>query len=110
MIRPSGVQTAPLGLEVKTNAKTYLDQVFKILDESKTTVAYNSEWMNQFSSVDMIGLAARYTVARMLERDDFQKRMANSLPVSIHELMYPLIQGYDSVALKADVELGGTRP
>jgi len=94
--------------EVKTNAKTYLDQVFKILDESKTTVAYNSEWMNKFSSVDMIGLAARYTVARMLERDDFQKRMANSLPVSIHELMYPLIQGYDSVALKADVELGGT--
>jgi tyrosyl-tRNA synthetase len=94
--------------EVKVNAKTYLEQVFKILDESKTTVAYNSEWMNKFSSVDMIGLAARYTVARMLERDDFQKRMANNLPVSIHELMYPLIQGYDSVALKADVELGGT--
>jgi tyrosyl-tRNA synthetase len=94
--------------EVKTNAKTYLDQVFKILDESKTTVAYNSEWMNKFSSVDMIGLTARYTVARMLERDDFQKRMASNLPVSIHELMYPLIQGYDSVALKADVELGGT--
>ncbi len=94
--------------EVQVNAKTYLEQVFKILDESKTTVAYNSEWMNKFSSVDMIGLAARYTVARMLERDDFQKRMANNLPVSIHELMYPLIQGYDSVALKADVELGGT--
>jgi tyrosyl-tRNA synthetase len=95
-------------VEVKANAKTYLDQVFKILDESKTTVAYNSEWMNKFSSVDMIGLTARYTVARMLERDDFQKRMASNLPVSIHELMYPLIQGYDSVALKADVELGGT--
>jgi len=94
--------------EVKVNAKTYLEQVFKILDKNKTTVAYNSEWMNKFSSVDMIGLAARYTVARMLERDDFQKRMANNLPVSIHELMYPLIQGYDSVALKADVELGGT--
>jgi tyrosyl-tRNA synthetase len=94
--------------EVQTNAKTYLEQVFKILDESKTTVAYNSEWMNKFSSVDMIGLTASYTVARMLERDDFQKRMANNLPVSIHELMYPLIQGYDSVALKADVELGGT--
>ena len=94
--------------EVKSNAKTYLDQVFKILDKNKTTVAYNSEWMNKFSSVDMIGLASRYTVARMLERDDFQKRMANHLPVSIHELMYPLIQGYDSVALKADVELGGT--
>jgi tyrosyl-tRNA synthetase len=94
--------------EVQVNAKTYLEQVFKILDESKTTVAYNSEWMGKFSSVDMIGLAARYTVARMLERDDFQKRMASKLPVSIHELMYPLIQGYDSVALKADVELGGT--
>ncbi len=94
--------------EVKINARTYLEQVFKILDKSKTTVAYNSEWMNKFSSVDMIGLAARYTVARMLERDDFQKRMAANLPVSIHELMYPLIQGYDSVALKADVELGGT--
>lgn len=94
--------------EVQINAKTYLEQVFKILDENKTTVAYNSEWMNKFSSVDMIGLTARYTVARMLERDDFQKRMASNLPVSIHELMYPLIQGYDSVALKADVELGGT--
>ena len=94
--------------EVQANAQTYLEQVFKILDEGKTTVAYNSEWMGKFSSVDMIGLAARYTVARMLERDDFQKRMAGNLPVSIHELMYPLIQGYDSVALKADVELGGT--
>jgi tyrosyl-tRNA synthetase len=94
--------------EVKSNAQTYLDQVFKILDANKTTVAYNSEWMNKFTSQDMIGLAARYTVARMLERDDFQKRMANQLPISIHELFYPLIQGYDSVALKADVELGGT--
>jgi tyrosyl-tRNA synthetase len=94
--------------EVKANAQTYLDQVFKILDEKKTTVVYNSEWMGKFTSQDMIGLAARYTVARMLERDDFQKRMANNLPISIHELFYPLIQGYDSVALKADVELGGT--
>ncbi|GJL77128.1 MAG: tyrosine--tRNA ligase [Nitrospinaceae bacterium] len=94
--------------EVKVNAQTYLDQVYKILDEKKTTVAYNSEWMAKFTSQDMIGLAARYTVARMLERDDFQKRMANNLPISIHELFYPLIQGYDSVALKADVELGGT--
>lgn len=94
--------------EVQENAKTYLDQVYKILDREKTTVAYNSEWMNQFTSVNMIELAAHYTVARMLERDDFQKRLAKNLPVSIHELMYPLIQGYDSVALKADVELGGT--
>jgi tyrosyl-tRNA synthetase len=94
--------------EVKKNAKTYLQQVYKILDKDKTTVAYNSEWMNKFSSVEMIELAAQYTVARMLERDDFQKRLAKNLPVSIHELMYPLIQGYDSVALKADIELGGT--
>ena len=94
--------------EVQENGKTYLEQVFKILDSEKTTVAYNSEWMGKFTSVNMIQLAAHYTVARMLERDDFQKRMAKNLPVSIHELMYPLIQGYDSVALKSDVELGGT--
>jgi len=94
--------------EVQENAKTYLEQVYKILDPEKTTVAYNSEWMNKFTSVNMIELAAHYTVARMLERDDFQKRLAKNLPVSIHELMYPLIQGYDSVALKSDIELGGT--
>ena len=94
--------------EVQENAKTYLAQVYKILDPEKTTVAYNSEWMNKFTSVNMIELAAHYTVARMLERDDFQKRLAKNLPVSIHELMYPLIQGYDSVALQSDIELGGT--
>ena len=94
--------------EVKVNAQTYLIQVYKILDKDKTTVMYNSEWMNKFSSTDMINLAARYTVARMIERDDFQKRLANNLPVSIHELLYPLIQGYDSVAMKSDIELGGT--
>jgi tyrosyl-tRNA synthetase len=94
--------------EVQENAKTYLAQVYKVLDPNKTTIAYNSEWMNKFSSVNMIELAAHYTVARMLERDDFQKRLAKNLPVSIHELMYPLIQGYDSVALKSDIELGGT--
>ena len=94
--------------EVKENALTYLQQVFKILDEKKTVVKYNSEWMSRFTSTDMINLAARYTVARMLERDDFQKRLSKNLPVSIHELIYPLIQGYDSVALKADMELGGT--
>ena len=94
--------------EVKENAKTYLEQVYKILDNEKTIISYNSEWMGKFTSVNMIELAAQYTVARMLERDDFQKRLAKNLPVSIHELMYPLIQGYDSVALKSDVELGGT--
>ncbi len=94
--------------EVKVNAQTYLEQVYKILDKNKTTVMFNSEWMNKFSSTDMINLAARYTVARMIERDDFQKRLANNLPVSIHELLYPLIQGYDSVAMKSDIELGGT--
>ena len=94
--------------EVQENAKTYLAQVYKILDPNKTTIAYNSEWMNKFSSVNMLELAAHYTVARMLERDDFQKRLAKNLPVSIHELMYPLIQGYDSVALKSNIELGGT--
>jgi tyrosyl-tRNA synthetase len=87
--------------EVKVNAQTYLEQVYKILDKNKTTIMYNSEWMNQFSPTDMINLAARYTVARMIERDDFQKRLANNLPVSIHELLYPLIQGYDSVAMKS---------
>lgn len=94
--------------EVKENAKTYLEQAYKILDSEKTTIAYNSEWMGKFTSVNMIELAAHYTVARMLERDDFQKRLAKKLPISIHELMYPLIQGYDSVALKSDAELGGT--
>ncbi|MBM14651.1 MAG: tyrosine--tRNA ligase [Nitrospina sp.] len=94
--------------EVKENAKTYLEQVYKILDNEKTIISYNSEWMGEFTSVNMIELAAQFTVARMLERDDFQKRLAKNLPVSIHELMYPLIQGYDSVALKSDVELGGT--
>ena len=94
--------------EVNENAKTYLDQVNKVLDKDKTTVMFNSEWMNKFDATGMIELAARYTVARMLERDDFENRLAKNLPISIHELLYPLIQGYDSVAMKADVELGGT--
>jgi tyrosyl-tRNA synthetase len=94
--------------EVRENSKTYLAQVFKILDREKTVVDYNSRWMRPFASADMIRLTAQYTVARILERDDFQKRLRNNLPISIHELLYPLIQGYDSVALKADVELGGT--
>ncbi|HEX4922436.1 MAG TPA: tyrosine--tRNA ligase [Bdellovibrionales bacterium] len=94
--------------EVVENAKTYAKQVFKILDEKKTEIAYNSTWMDKFSSVDFIKLTAQYTVARMLERDDFAKRYKEQQPISVHEFLYPLVQGYDSVALRADVELGGT--
>ncbi|MBW7957701.1 MAG: tyrosine--tRNA ligase [Deltaproteobacteria bacterium] len=94
--------------EVRKNASTYTSQAFKILDEKKTEVVFNSEWMGRLGSVDMINLASRYTVARMLERDDFQKRYSEGRPIAIHEFIYPLIQGYDSVVLKADIELGGT--
>lgn len=94
--------------DVLKNAETYKEQVFKILDPEKTRVVFNSEWLSKMTATDMIALAAKYTVARMLERDDFGKRYANQLPISIHEFLYPLIQGYDSVALNADVELGGT--
>ena len=108
---PTGKNTTrpPLTPEaVAENAKTYQDQVFKILDPDLTEVRFNSEWMNEMGSVGMIRLAATHTVARMLERDDFHKRYTNQQPIAIHEFLYPLIQGYDSVALKADVELGGT--
>ncbi len=94
--------------DVLENARTYQEQIFKVLDEDKTTVQFNSSWMNEFSASDMIQLAARHTVARMLERDDFNKRYSGGQPIAIHEFLYPLIQGYDSVALEADVELGGT--
>jgi tyrosyl-tRNA synthetase len=94
--------------EVLANAETYKEQVFKILDPEKTEVAFNSTWMEKMSSSDMIKLASQYTVARMLERDDFSKRYKDNRPISIHEFIYPLVQGYDSVALKSDVELGGT--
>lgn len=94
--------------DVLKNAETYKEQVFKILDPAKTKVMFNSEWLSAMTATDMIALAAKYTVARMLERDDFGKRYASQLPISIHEFLYPLIQGYDSVAMKADVELGGT--
>ncbi len=94
--------------EVAQNAKTYTDQVFKILDRSRTEVVFNSSWMDPFSAADMIRLAATHTVARMLERDDFSKRYRGNQPIAIHEFLYPLVQGYDSVALKADLELGGT--
>ncbi|WP_020404960.1 tyrosine--tRNA ligase [Hahella ganghwensis] len=99
----------PLTLDdVARNAETYKEQVFKILDPAKTKVRFNSEWMGQMSAADMIRLAGQYTVARMLERDDFNKRYANEQSISIHEFLYPLVQGQDSVALEADVELGGT--
>jgi tyrosyl-tRNA synthetase len=94
--------------QIKENAKTYADQVFKILDPDKTEVCYNSTWTNQLTPADMIRLLAQQTVARMLERDDFSKRYKEGRPISIHEFAYPLMQGYDSVAMRADVELGGT--
>lgn len=94
--------------QVSQNALTYKEQVFKILDPAKTTVAFNSQWMNKMSAADMIRLAGQSTVARMLERDDFSKRYSSNQPIAIHEFLYPLVQGYDSVALEADVELGGT--
>jgi tyrosyl-tRNA synthetase len=94
--------------DVKRNAETYKEQVFKILDPEKTTVVFNSTWLGALTSFDMIRLASELTVARMLERDDFKKRFESNRPISIHEFLYPLIQGYDSVAMKADVELGGT--
>lgn len=94
--------------QVQINAATYKEQIFKILDPEKTEIAFNSAWMQDMSSIDMIRLCAKHTVARMLERDDFKKRFQGQRPIAIHEFIYPLIQGYDSVALDADVELGGT--
>lgn len=94
--------------QVLENAETYKSQVFKILDPALTEVAFNSTWMDQLSPADFIRLASHYTVARMLERDDFSKRYTGNQPIAIHEFLYPLVQGYDSVALRADIELGGT--
>jgi len=108
---PTGknVTRKPLTKEdVRENAKTYTDQVFKILDKEKTKIAFNSEWMSKMSSTEMISLASKHTVARMLERDDFSKRYKGGQAISIHEFLYPLVQGYDSVALRADMELGGS--
>jgi len=108
---PTGknVTRKPLTREdVQANAETYADQVYKVLDREKTELRFNSEWFGAMSAADMIRLAAQHTVARMLERDDFTKRYAAQQPIAIHEFLYPLVQGYDSVALKADVELGGT--
>ncbi len=94
--------------QVKENAETYARQVFKILDPDKTEIRFNSEWLNELGSAGMVKLAAKYTVARMLERDDFESRYKNNLPIAIHEFLYPLAQGYDSVVLECDVEMGGT--
>jgi tyrosyl-tRNA synthetase len=107
---PTGknVTRQPLSAEaVLENAKTYQDQVFKILDPETTKIAFNSEWMGKMNATDMIRLASTHTVARMLERDDFNKRYETGQPIAIHEFLYPLIQGYDSVMLKADIEFGG---
>ncbi len=108
---PSGVSETRKPMtreEILDNAKTYQRQVFKILDKRKTNIVFNSEWMSKMSAEDLIHLSSKYTVARMLERNDFQKRFEENRPISIHEFLYPLIQGYDSVALKSDVEIGGT--
>ena len=108
---PSGKNTTrpPLSREqIMENARTYQDQVFKILDPDKTEICFNSTWMDKLGAADMIRLASHQTVARMLERDDFAKRYGSNQPIAIHEFLYPLVQGYDSVAMKADVELGGT--
>jgi len=94
--------------QVLANAQSYKEQVFKVLDPARTEVVFNSTWMDKFSAVDLIRLAATHTVAQMLERDDFSKRYKGNQPIAIHEFIYPLVQGYDSVALKADIELGGT--
>jgi len=101
--RPALTQT-----QVDKNARSYQEQIFKILDPDKTKIVFNSAWMGKMSAADMIQLAGKHTVARMLERDDFHKRYTGGMPIAIHEFLYPLVQGYDSVAMQADVELGGT--
>ncbi len=108
---PSGINATRPALsreEIETNAATYEAQIFKILDPDRTRIDFNSRWMSPMSSADLVKLASHYTVARMLERDDFNKRYKSGQSISIHEFLYPIVQGYDSVALKADVELGGT--
>jgi tyrosyl-tRNA synthetase len=108
---PTGKNTTrpPLSrADVARNAESYTDQVFKVLDRERTEIVFNSTWMDQLSAADLIKLAATHTVARMLERDDFSRRYKGEQPIAIHEFLYPLVQGYDSVALRADIELGGT--
>src|SRR5262249_56443696 len=108
---PGGPRKPPPPLsreEVNANAKTYLEQVFKILDKDKTEVRYNSEWLDKLSSYDIVRLCGHYRLARMLEREDFRSRLNENQPISVHELLYPLLTAYDAVALKSDVELGAT--
>ena len=108
---PSGKSTTRPALtrdEIQANAQTYKEQIFKIMDPDKTQIEFNSRWMDKMNASNLVKLAAKHTVARMLERDDFHQRYTGNQPIAIHEFLYPLIQGYDSVALKADVELGGT--
>lgn len=108
---PSGknVTRPPLSrAEIDANAETYKTQIFKLLDPEKTEIRFNSEWMDKFDAADFVKLTSKVTVKQILERDDFEKRLAENRPISLHELLYPLVQGYDSVALEADVELGGT--
>ena len=100
--------TKPIREEIAANAETYKEQVFKILDPERTRIDFNSRWMTEMGAAGLVRLASRHTVARMLERDDFNKRYKSGQSISIHEFLYPLVQGYDSVAMKADVELGGT--
>ncbi|MCX7059130.1 MAG: tyrosine--tRNA ligase, partial [Proteobacteria bacterium] len=94
--------------EIEANARTYQTQIYKILDPERTKIDFNSRWMTELGAAGLIALASQYTVARMLERDDFSKRYKGGQPIAVHEFLYPLVQGYDSVAMKADVELGGT--
>jgi len=108
---PSGKHTTRRALdreEVARNARSYTDQIYKVLDPDRTEVAFNSTWMDKMSAADLVRIASHYTVARMLERDDFRQRNSAGHPIAIHEFLYPLVQGYDSVALRADIELGGT--
>ena len=108
---PTGKSQARKALtteQVLENAKTYQEQIFKVLDKEKTEVRFNSEWLGKLNFEDVVKLAATITVARMLEREDFKKRYESHTPISVHEFFYPLMQGYDSVAIKADIELGGT--
>jgi tyrosyl-tRNA synthetase len=108
---PTGRNTTrpPLTREqISANAETYKEQIFKLLDPEKTIIDFNAKWMNAFTPEEFIRLTAKVTVAQMMERDDFSKRFAGGIPISVHEMLYPLVQGYDSVALRADVELGGT--
>ena len=108
---PSGVNSTRPVLtkeQIKKNAKTYTNQIYKILDKNKTRVEFNSKWMSKIDTAKLVEITSNYTVARMLEREDFKQRFRSENPISIHEFLYPLIQGYDSVELQADVELGGT--